>query len=91
MITALPDLYFDEDVREPEAQAAFERALEALQHPALRQLSVAVFSDAASIQTTRRTFFQRLVAQADQVVRVAAQPDTTLAFTCEKAKPQLLI
>src|ERR1700732_3036934 len=26
MITALPDLYFDEDVREPEARAAFERA-----------------------------------------------------------------
>jgi len=91
MITALPDLYFDEDVKEPEARAAFERALEALQHPALRQLSVVVFSDVASIPTNRKTFFQRLVAQADRVVRVAAQPDTTFAFTCEKAKPQLLI
>jgi hypothetical protein len=91
MITALPDLYFDEDVREPEARAAFERALEALRHPVLQQLSVAVFSDATSIQTKRRTFFQRLVAQADRVVRVAAQPDTTRAFTCEKAKLQLLI
>jgi len=91
MITALPDLYFDEDVREPEARAAFERALEALQHPALQPLSVVVFSDATSIQTNRRTFFQRLIAQADRVVRVAAQPDTRLAFTCEKAKPQLLI
>jgi hypothetical protein len=91
MITALPDLYFDEDVREPEARTAFERALEALRHPVLQRLSVSVFSNAPSIQTSRKTFFQQLVAQADRVVRVAAQPDTTLAFTCEKAKPQLLI
>jgi hypothetical protein len=91
MITALPDLYFDEDVREPEARAAFERALEALQHPALQQLSVVVFSDATSIQTKRKTLFQQLIAQADRVVRIAAQPDTTLAFICEKEKSQLLI
>jgi hypothetical protein len=90
MITALPDLYFDEDVREPEARASFERALESLRHPALQQLSVMVFSDATSIQTNRKAFFQRLVAQAGRIVKVTAQPDTTLTFTCEKAAPQLL-
>jgi hypothetical protein len=30
IITALPDLYFDEDVREREADASFEHALEGL-------------------------------------------------------------
>jgi hypothetical protein len=89
MVTALPGLYFDEDVREREVRAAFERALEALRHPVLQLLSVAVFSDATSMQSSRKTFFRRLIAQAEHVVQVAPQPDHTLAFTSTKARPQV--
>lgn len=52
IVTALPDLYFDEDVRECEATASFDRALEALL--ALRRLSLSIFPDATSFQTPRR-------------------------------------
>ncbi len=67
IVTAVPELYFDEDVREREARVSFRRALGALQ--ALRKLPLAtsVFTDATSFQTPRRTFFTQLIAQADCV------------------------
>lgn len=85
IVTALPDLYFDEDVREREAAASFRRALEALQ--ALRQLpfTTAVFSDAGSFQTPRKQFFAQLIAQADHVARFAAGENGHLTLTGEKA------
>ncbi len=90
IVTAMPDLYFDEDVREREARASFDHALEGLQKLAQHPISVAVFSDATSShQPRRRDFLQRLRQQADQVLRVETQPDTKLRFTCEKAAPQL--
>jgi hypothetical protein len=88
MVTALPDLYFDDDVRDREAHAAFERALEALRHPALRPLSVVVFSDATSIRSPRQTLLRQLTAQADEVVKVEPQPGDTLVFNSEKTGPQ---
>ncbi|MGH9594406.1 MAG: hypothetical protein ACRD5L_15050, partial [Bryobacteraceae bacterium] len=84
MVTALPDLYFDEDVREQEARTAFGRALEALQHAALAERSVVIFSDATSMPTARQAFFPRLAAQAEQVVRIGAQASGGLVFTSEK-------
>lgn len=69
IVTALPDLYFDEDVREAEAEASFRRALEALLALRSRPLVTAVFSDAASFQTPRRAFFAQLLAQASEVSR----------------------
>jgi hypothetical protein len=69
IVTALPDLYFDEDVREAEAAASFRRALEALRALRRRPLVTAVFSDAASFQTPRKSFFAQLLAQASQVSR----------------------
>src|SRR5438552_2724365 len=48
IITALPDLYFDEDVRDREARASFEHALEGLANLAPLSLSIALFSDATS-------------------------------------------
>jgi len=84
MVTALPDLFFDEDVRDREAQASFEHALEGLHNIAPLGLAVGVFSDATSFKTQRRNLFQRLSKQADQVVRVEARPDDALSFTCEK-------
>src|SRR6202171_3961469 len=42
IVTALPDLYFDEDVRDREARASFEHALEGLGNLAPLSLSIAV-------------------------------------------------
>ena len=91
IITALPDLFFDEDVRDPGAHASFEHALEGLREIAPLPISVAVFSDATSYKTKRRDFFQRLRKQASQVVKVEAQPGDELSFTCEKAAPLLSV
>src|SRR5216683_1637492 len=89
IVTALPDLYFDEDVRDREARASFEHALEGLANVAPLSLSIAVFSDATSFKTKRRGFFQRLRNQADHVVKVESTPDNMLSFTREKNTPLL--
>src|ERR1700687_2494471 len=60
IVTALPDLYFDEDVQDRPARASFEVALEGLQQLAPLPLSIAVFSDATSFKTKRRDFFKKL-------------------------------
>src|SRR6266403_1474097 len=84
IVTALPDLYFDEDVRDREARASFEHALEGLGSVAPLSLSIAVFSDATSFKTKRRDFFQRLRNQADHVAKVESTPDNKLSFTARK-------
>jgi len=89
IVTALPDLYFDEDVRDREACASFEHALEGLRNVAPLSLSIAVFSDATSFKTKRRDFFQRLRTQADHVVKVESTPENKLSFTREKNTPLL--
>jgi hypothetical protein len=89
VVTALPDLYFDEDVRDREARASFEHALEGLRNVAPLRLSIAVFSDATSFKTKRRDFFQRLRTQADHVVKVESTPENKLSFTREKNTPLL--
>ncbi len=89
IVTALPDLYFDEDVRDRESRASFEHALEGLANLAPLSLSIAVFSDATSFKTKRRDFFQRLHNQAEHAVKVESTPDNKLSFTREKNTPQL--
>jgi len=89
VVTALPDLYFDEDVREREAAASFRQALEALRALARLPLPVAVFSDASSLPTPRRSFFQQLTAQANQVWKCTKQEDGHLAFLSEKVGPHI--
>jgi len=89
IVTALPDLFFDEDVRDREARASFEHALEGLQEIATLPISIAVFSDATSFKTKREDFFQKLCNQANQVLRVEARPDSELSFSCEKTAPLL--
>jgi hypothetical protein len=91
IVTALPDLFFDEDVREREAHASFEHALEGLREISALPISVAVFSDATSFKTKRRTFFQKLCKQANEVVKVETRPDSELSFTCEKTAPLLSV
>jgi hypothetical protein len=91
IITALPELFFDEDVRDREARASFEHALEGLREIAPLAISVAVFSDATSYKTKRRDFFQRLRKQASEVVKVEARSGDELTFTCEKTAPLLSV
>jgi hypothetical protein len=85
IVTALPDLYFDEDVREREAAVSFRRALEALRILRPLPLVTAVFTDATSFQTPRKSLFTQLIAQADQVSRFAVQDGDKLAIIGEKS------
>ena len=71
IVTALPDLYFDEDVRERDAGVAFRHALDALRALRPLPLGVAVFSDATSFETPRRAMFGQLAAQATELWRFA--------------------
>lgn len=88
MVTALPDLYFDEDVRDGPARASFHQALHeirCLQRP----IAVAVFSDATSFVTGRRSFFPALLAEAGRVWKFTVQQDQSLTFSCEKSSRAL--
>jgi hypothetical protein len=91
IITALPDLFFDEDIRDREARASFEHALEGLREIAPLPISIAIFSDATSFKTKRRDFFQKLRKQANHVLKVEARPDSELSFTCETTAPHLSV
>ncbi len=90
MVTGLPDLYFDEGVRECDAAASFWEALESLRALKSLALTVGVFSDASSFQTSRRLLFQRLTAQADQVWKFTEQADHRLTLVNERLRPQLM-
>jgi hypothetical protein len=85
VVTGLPELYFDEDVREREAQAAFRRALAALRALRPLPLGVAVFSDAISFQTARREMFRQLVSQASDVWRFELDGEGRPRLVGEKA------
>jgi hypothetical protein len=89
IVTALPDLFFDEDVQDRPARASFERALEGLRELAPLSLSIAVFSDATSFKTKRRDFFKKLRNQADHIVKVESDSESSLSFTREKDTPLL--
>ncbi len=89
IVTALPDLYFDEDVRDGDAHASFEQALRKLRRLARQSLSVAVFSDAPSFATPRRRFFNQLTACADQVWKFEVRADSKPQLICERAQQQL--
>ena len=89
VVTALPDLYFDEDVREAEARISFEQALRKLRRLARQPLSVAVFSDATTFATPRRRFFDQLTACADQVWRFEMRADSKPQLICERPKRRL--
>jgi hypothetical protein len=69
IVTALPELYFDEDVRDGEARAAFDRGVENLRRWAAERLAVAVFSSAVNFTPSpaRRSFFSRTCAAASEV------------------------
>jgi hypothetical protein len=89
VVTAVPDLFFDEDVREIQARASFEHALEGLATLSQLPISIAIFSNATSFKTRRMNFFHKLCKQADQVLKVEARPENKLSFTSEKSAPLL--
>src|SRR5580698_1337710 len=89
IVTALPDLFFDEDVRDHPARASFEHALEELEAIAQLPISIAVFSDVTSFKTKRRDFFPKLCKQARHVLKVKTRADNELSFTSEKTEPLL--
>ncbi len=80
ILTAMPELYFDEDVREADALSSFQRGLRALQQLAACR-PVAVFSDPFSFATPRRKLFQQVAARAAQVWKLAEREDGTLSLT----------
>jgi hypothetical protein len=86
MVTALPDLYFDEDVREREAWTSLARALEGLR---ALPCPVAVFSDADSIRTPRQRLFHLLRAQADRVCQFNERADGRVMLAGEKMAAQI--
>jgi hypothetical protein len=71
VVTALPDLYFDEDVRDRDATVSFRHALDALRALAPLPLGIAVFTDATSFAGPRRAMFTQLAAQATELWRFA--------------------
>jgi hypothetical protein len=89
IVTALPDLYFDEDVREREAATSFRRALEALRVLRPLPLVTAVFTDATSFETPRKNFFAQLLAQADQASQFVVEEGGRLALAGGKSPRQI--
>lgn len=88
-VTALPELYFDEDVREPDAAASFRQGLDAL-HRLAERLPVAVFSDPASFPTQRRKFFEQLKAGAGEIWEIAARQEDAPVISKEAPAPSAL-
>ncbi|MFZ0211085.1 MAG: hypothetical protein WBE20_09840 [Candidatus Acidiferrales bacterium] len=82
ILTAMPELYFDEDVREADAISSFQQGLRALRQLAAR-LPVAVFSDPGSFSTPRRKLFEQVRACARQTGKFTEQEDDTLTFSDE--------
>jgi hypothetical protein len=89
IVTALPDLFFDEDVQDRPARASFEHALEGLEAITQLPVSIAIFSDVTSFKTKRRDFFPKLCKQARHVLKVETHADNELSFTSEKTEPFL--
>jgi hypothetical protein len=84
ILTAMPELYFDEDVREPDAISSFNRGLRALRELADR-LPVAVFSDPSLFATPRRILFERVKACAEQVCKFSVREENKLTISNERA------
>ena len=91
IVTALPELYFDEDARDWEARVAFEQALASLrrwsQGPSdAGWPAIAVFSAATTFTTppSRHSFFSRLSAAAGEVWRFRLNEDRRMGLVCER-------
>jgi len=86
VVTALPDLYFDEDIRDGDARVAFEQALGSLGGLARRPLVVAIFSAAITFtpSAARKSFFARACRVAGEVWRFSLADDGRPHLICER-------
>jgi hypothetical protein len=105
IVTAFPDLYFDEDVRDWNARVAFEQGLENLRRCGSAAVSAACGQDArapgvaiavfSAIEDfapppARRHFFPKLCAVASEIWRFSLGADNRLRLTCtQKAAKKL--
>jgi len=98
IVTAFPELYYDEDVRDWNARVAFERALASLRRwsfpstPAggagtTPPLTVALFSSAATFvpSPARQRFFEKTCAVASEVWRFDVDADHRLRLVCTQS------
>lgn len=88
IVTAFPDLYFDEDIRDWDARVAFEQALAYFRRWASRgspTLSVAIFSASASLTPppARRGFFDEVDAAAREVWRFTLNTEGKVGLSLE--------
>ncbi|MGO8731248.1 MAG: hypothetical protein ACLQVM_00465 [Terriglobia bacterium] len=88
MVTAFPELYFDEDVRDWNAQVAFEQALANLQRLAVQSLplTVALFSSATTFTPSpaRKRFFEKACAAGSEVWQFNSNAEGKLGLVCRK-------
>jgi hypothetical protein len=98
IVTAFPELYYDEDVRDWDAQVAFEQALANLQRLACVKtqpsppwgggwpLTVAVFSSATTFMPSpaRRRFFEKVCAAGSEVWQFNSNAGGKLGLVCSK-------
>jgi len=86
VVTALPDLYLDEDVRDWDACVAFEQALSNLGRLARQPLTLAVFSAAMTFtpSAARKNFWARTCRMAGEVWRFGLGEDGRPNLICER-------
>ncbi len=89
IVTALPDLYFDEDVRDADARLALARALAHLkraQAAGAAPLSMALFSSAETFAPlpARRAFFSMTCAAAAEIWKFDAAENGRPRLICER-------
>jgi hypothetical protein len=102
IVTAFPELYYDEDVRDWNARVAFERALASLRRWSFPltpaggagtppPLTVALFSSAATFlpSPARQRFFEKTCAVASEVWRFDVDADHRLRLVCTQSVPKL--
>ena len=85
IVTALPDLYFDEDARDWDAHVAFEQALNNLKMLVDLPLLIVILSDARAFLVTKKRghFFSKLKAQAKEVWSLRSDVKDRFELTCE--------
>jgi hypothetical protein len=85
LVTAFPELYYDEDVRDWNARVAFEQALANLRCWSRRgePLAVAVFSSATTFTPSpaRKRLFEKTCAAAAEVWKFSVGEDSRLELT----------
>ena len=86
VVTALPDLYFDEDVRDWDARVALEQALSSLDRLARQPLTITLFSAATTFtpSAARKSFFARACRAASEVWRFSVGEDGRPSLICER-------